>query len=106
LYNTAKLKNTNITKHVVQKWLEKQSTYTMHKPVHKTYKRNKVVVSSINEQWQADLVNLQSLEKHNDGYKHLHLYRLVFQICVGNTFESQDIRKCQKCIYNNFQKRV
>jgi len=43
----------------------------MHKPARKKYSRNKVLVSSIDEQWQADLVDLQSLEKHNEGFKYL-----------------------------------
>jgi len=70
LYRAAKLKNANITKQAVQKWLSQQPTYTMHKPARKKYSRNRVLVSSIDEQWQADLVDLQSLENHNDGYKH------------------------------------
>jgi len=54
-----------------KKRLQGQTTYSLHKPARKTYKRNMVLVRSIDEQWQADMVDLQSLEKHNDGYKYL-----------------------------------
>lgn len=53
------------------KWLELQPSYTLHKPARRQYTRNKVLVSYIDEQWQADLVDLQSLSKYNDNYRYL-----------------------------------
>lgn len=52
-------------------WLQRQSTYTLHKPARKTYKRNVVRVSGIDDQWQADLVDMRSYAKYNDGYKYI-----------------------------------
>jgi Integrase core domain len=60
-----------VKRKVVKQFLEKQLTYTTHKPARKHYQRNKVYVSSIDEQWQADLVDVQSLAKYNDGYKYI-----------------------------------
>ena len=37
----------------------------------KHYSRNRVIVGGIDHQWQADLVDLQSLSKYNNGYKYL-----------------------------------
>lgn len=71
LYERAVKINPKIKKPVVKKWLEKQPTYTLHKPARRKYTRNKVLVSGIDEQWQADLVDLQSLSKHNEGFKYL-----------------------------------
>ena len=51
--------------------LQEYPAYTLHKPVRKHFPRNKVVVNSIDQQWQTDLSDLSSLSKHNDGYKYL-----------------------------------
>ena len=53
------------------KWLEIQPAYTSRKPARRKIIRNKVIVSCIDEQWQIDLEDLQSLAKYNDGYKYL-----------------------------------
>jgi Integrase core domain/Chromo (CHRromatin Organisation MOdifier) domain len=55
----------------IKKWLASQPTHTIHTPSRKNYLRNKVLVSGIDEQWQADLVDLQSLAKFNEGYKYI-----------------------------------
>ena len=44
-------------------------TYTLHRPVRRRFKRNRVVVLGIDEQWQADLVDVSSLALHNGGPK-------------------------------------
>ena len=55
------------TREKVARWLDKQDTYTLHKPVRRKFARNRVLVGGIDEQWQADLVDLASLKKENDG---------------------------------------
>lgn len=49
----------------------KQDAYTLHKPVRKSFKRNKVRVRGIDENWQADLVDVQNLKQFNGGYRYL-----------------------------------
>ena len=66
-----KLVTPKIKTSTVKQWLQKQPTYTVHKPARRNYTRNKVIVSSIDEQWQADLVDMQKLAKFNDGYKYI-----------------------------------
>ena len=61
----------NVTRKQIREWLKTQDTYTLHKPVAKHYSRNRVIVGGIDDQWQADLVDLQSLSKYNDGYNYL-----------------------------------
>jgi len=63
--------NKDISNVEVKNFLDRQLVYTLHRYAGKKYVRNKVFVSGIDEQWQADLVDLQSLEKYNDGYKYL-----------------------------------
>ena len=54
-----------------KKWLESQLAYTLHKPARRRFKRNRVIVNGKDEQWQADLVDVQALKKDNDGYRFL-----------------------------------
>ena len=51
----------------VKRWLSEQDTYTLHKPVRRSFKRRCVVVGGPNQQWQADLVDVSRLKKTNDG---------------------------------------
>jgi hypothetical protein len=55
----------------VKKWLQEQETYSVHRPVIQKFKRRKVIVESIDEQWDCDLMVLESLSKYNDGYKYI-----------------------------------
>ena len=55
----------------MKNWLAKNITYTLHHPVRKSYRTRPVVVYSIDEQWQADLVDLNKLAKRNNGFKYL-----------------------------------
>jgi len=71
LFKLAKIQNPGIKRTDVKKWLQSQLPYTLHKFSRKKYKRNRVLVSAVDEQWQADLADVQSIEKHNDGYKYL-----------------------------------
>ena len=55
----------------VKDWLSFQDTYTLHKPVRKTFPRRQVIVSGRLQQFQADLIDLRTLKKANDGYSYL-----------------------------------
>ena len=56
---------------LVEKWLTFQDTYTLHKPVRKTFKRRRVLVGGIDDQWQIDLVDLSSLSRENNKFRFL-----------------------------------
>lgn len=68
LYRVAKGK---VSKKTIQDWLTGVDAYTLHKPVRKKYPTNRVVVRSIDQQWQADLADLSSLQKHNQGFRYI-----------------------------------
>ena len=55
----------------IKEWLMKQDTYTLHKPMRRHFKRNRVIVGSIDQQWQMDLADMQSMQKFNDEYRYL-----------------------------------
>ena len=42
----------------VSKWLLKQKTYTVHKPIKIKFKRNPIVSKSIDHNWHSDLVEI------------------------------------------------
>ena len=71
LFQAIKRKHPSIRKQDVEAWLRQQPTYTLHKPSRRHYPRNRVKVSGIDEQWQADLVDMSSLSKYNKGIKYL-----------------------------------
>ena len=71
LYKEAKKKLPFLTLKDVKKWLSKDITYTLHHPIQKNYSTRRVVVHRVDEQWQADLVDLQKLARLNKGYKYL-----------------------------------
>ena len=68
LYRVAKGR---ISKKKIQKWLSAIDSYTLHKPVRRKFPTNRVIVYSIDQQWQTDLVDLGSLQKFNQGYRYL-----------------------------------
>ena len=53
----------------VKEWLQKQSTYTLHRMAKKKYPTRKYVVHAIDEQWQADLADVSLIAKQNKGYR-------------------------------------
>ena len=55
----------------VKEWLRSQDTYTLHKPIRRNFKRNRYIVNNIDQLWQADLNDMRSLSKYNDGVNYL-----------------------------------
>lgn len=59
------------TRSQVVNWLQKQETYTLHRPMRKKFKRNKYFVTNIDDVWQCDLNDLRSIKDHNNGFSYL-----------------------------------
>lgn len=55
----------------VKKWLQAQPTYTLHKSVKRKFPTRAYKTSGIDEQWQADLVDMQAHKRVNNGYAHI-----------------------------------
>ena len=51
--------------------LEHELGYTLHKPARRRFPTLRVVVFGPDEQWAADLVDVQKLKKHNKGVNYL-----------------------------------
>jgi len=52
-------------------FLSGQDAYTVHKPIRKRFRRRKVFSKGIADLVQADLVDLSSIARYNDGYRYL-----------------------------------
>ena len=70
LYKQAKAQR-GVEPSTVKTWLEQQDAYTLHKPIRKRFPRNPYTVNNILGLWEADLVDVQALAKHNDGHRYL-----------------------------------
>ncbi|GBN71527.1 Putative uncharacterized transposon-derived protein F54H12.3 [Araneus ventricosus] len=60
-----------VSKKAIQKCLQGVIAYTLHKPVRKKFRSNRVIVYAIDQQWQADLVDLISIKKFNKGFHYI-----------------------------------
>lgn len=71
LYKACRLENPHVTYSNVKDWLAGERVYSLHKPTRHIFRRNKSVVSRVDEQWQADLVDMQHFRASNSGCKYL-----------------------------------
>ena len=58
---------TRMPRKMVAEWLSEQDAYTLHKPDRRHFKRRRVIVGGLRQQWQADLFDLSKLKKDKDG---------------------------------------
>ena len=62
----------------IKKWLKSQETYTMHRKMVRRFKRNRVQVDHIDEQWDVDLMDMDYYSKHNNGVRYVLLVIDIF----------------------------
>lgn len=51
--------------------MSKQAVYTLHKPIKHRFKTRRVIVSHIDDQWQADLVDMQKYKNINKNTNYI-----------------------------------
>jgi len=64
-------KTTKLLPQEVKNWLSHQWAYTLHKPSKQKFSRRRYVTRGINEQWQADLVEMQHYSRINNGHRYI-----------------------------------
>ena len=69
--NFYKHSDKKFTQKQIKDWLMQQDTYTLHRPVRWHFRRRRIFTSGIDDLWQADLADLSSIAKYNDGNKFL-----------------------------------
>ena len=55
----------------VKDFLIRQDAYTLRRPIRHRFRRREIFINGIDDLWQADLADMQSLSLHNDGVKYL-----------------------------------
>ena len=55
----------------LEQWLRDDDLYQLHKPSRKKFPRRPMIVQGIDHLWQADLSDVSSLKKYNDGNRFL-----------------------------------
>ena len=78
LRRARKLYFPGVTRKSVQKYLQSEQAYTLHKPARRRFTRNHTYVAGIDAQWQADLADMQGIAKHNGKMKYLLIVIDVF----------------------------
>ena len=68
----------DISLHDVKEWLKNQDSYTLNKQLRRKFKRSKVIVTGLKDQYEADLADVQKLSKENDGIRFLLVVIDVF----------------------------
>lgn len=72
LYSRAKaLRVPRVTRKKVKEFLKGEQSYTLHRQARRHFTRNHVYAAGIDDQWQADLADMQSLSRQNKGIKYL-----------------------------------
>ena len=62
----------------IRRWLHTFPSYSLHKPLRRKFKRLKVIVTGLRDQYEADLADMQKLKRHNDEYTFLLVVIDVF----------------------------
>ncbi|KAK3917814.1 Putative uncharacterized transposon-derived protein [Frankliniella fusca] len=65
-------------KEKITHYLEGEDAYTLHKPARRRFPRNVTYADNIDESWQTDLTDFQSVKKDNDGFSYI--------LCVIDVF--------------------
>ena len=71
LYQAAKQFDPSITRKDVKSWARHETTYSLHRSSRIHFPRRKTIVSSIDDQWQMDILSLIPLARHNGNYKYI-----------------------------------
>lgn len=91
-----------VTKKFVRNWLQSIESYTLHKPVRRKFPRNKVIVNSIGEQYDVDLLDMSNAAKYNDGYKYIlvsiDIFSRYLRVRPVKSKKGEDIVKAVKSI--------
>ena len=71
LFQAAKKLDPTITQKIVDEWLSSQNTYTLFRKIKRRFPRLPYIVDTIDEQWQADLLDMTWFASNNDNIRYL-----------------------------------
>jgi hypothetical protein len=92
----------------IKKWIEMQDTYAVHKHVSSKFKRERIIVSAMNELWESDIIDLHMISDSNDGFKYILVTYDVFSkfICLRamKSRKSEEIKSAIADIFSTGRK--
>ena len=62
----------------VKRWLQNQESFSLHKPLRRSFHHLRVIVEGLNDQYKVDLADMQKLKDKNDGVHFLLVVIIVF----------------------------
>ena len=57
-----------LSKYKIGKWLQRQEPHSLQRPLKMSFKRNKVIIKGVDDQWDVDLMDMTKFAKYNNGY--------------------------------------
>ena len=57
-----------LSKYKIRKWLQRQEPYSLQRPLKRKFRRNKVITTGIDDQWDVDLMDMTKYSKYNNGW--------------------------------------
>ena len=64
-------KSTGVHRDKIKRWFEGEDSYTLHKQQRSKFPRRCTIVSGIKVQYQIDLMDMQNIQKENNGNKYI-----------------------------------
>ena len=61
----------DVTRKEIKKWLSKQDTHTLFRPVRRKFKRREMITSGVDSQWALDVAYVDNISENNQNVKYL-----------------------------------
>ena len=61
----------DISKNNIEKWLLRQESYSLQRGIKRRFKRNKIMVTGIDDQWSMDLMDMGKYAEYNEGCSYI-----------------------------------
>lgn len=87
--------------------MNSQDDYSLQKPTRHPYKRARVVISGVDNQWDANLADMSSLSKYNKGVTLLLVVIDIFFLdFYGSNRKKKSLKKLGKDLKRLYRKVV
>ena len=84
----------------IHTWLQNQESFSLHKPVHREFKRLSVIVGGLHNQYDTDLADMQKHKEKNDGVRFL---LIIIDVLSRHLWEEPLLSKTEDSIIEAFQ---
>lgn len=90
----------------IRQFLNNEDSYSLYKPIRKTFPRSKVIMDTIDSMWDGDLADVSNIAMHNDGYQFLlvliDIFSLMYRYFMKNrTYRFVNVLQDLVKSYNN-----